>query len=215
VEPGNLAQWVGAGMTLAAVTVALFKEDILRLLRHPELEVRLEPRYPDCVKTAFAHDTWKGSRYWLRLWVANVGKVRAEKVEVYVAGASVEEGGSFVPLPQFTPMNLRWSYSPYNSPLIYVDGISPQMGRYCDFGAISEPTHPHLVSLPDPTRLGLQTEVGRPTAEWLPRGKYRFDLLIAASNCEPVKRVVELHLTGRWSEDETDMFTNCVIVKVH
>jgi hypothetical protein len=38
---GSIAQWVGALGTLAAVGVALFKEDVLRALRRPELAVSI------------------------------------------------------------------------------------------------------------------------------------------------------------------------------
>jgi hypothetical protein len=108
---GNYAQWTGAGLTALAITVALFKESIIRCLRHPELTARLEARYPDCVKTPVSHEMWHGSRYFLRLWIENAGDVRADDVEVFVARAWVEgKRGSFEELPQFTPMNLRWSY---------------------------------------------------------------------------------------------------------
>lgn len=118
-----------------AITVALFKESILHKLRHPELTARLEARHPDCVKTPLSHGGWDGSRYFLRLWIENVGDARADGVEVFVARAWVEgKEGSFEELPQFTAMNLRWSYSEYHKPTIYTDGISPRMGRYCDLG---------------------------------------------------------------------------------
>jgi hypothetical protein len=181
--------------------------------------VRLEARHPDCVKTPVSEGTWHGSRYFLRLWIVNDGDVRAAKVEVFLSRAWVESGaGSFVAVPQFTPMNLRWSYSDYHKPTIYTDGISPRMGRYCDFGAISDPMHPTLKSLPrqsEKTCLALQFEFLRPATEWLLPGKYKFEILLAASNCEPVARVVEFHLTGLWSDDETDMFANGFVVGVH
>jgi hypothetical protein len=215
---GNYAQWAGAGLTALAITVALFKESIIRWLRHPELTARLEARHPDCVKTPVSHETWHGSRYFLRLWIGNVGDVRADDVEVFVALAWAEgKKGSFEELPQFTPMNLRWSYSDYQKPTIYTDGISPRMGRHCDFGAISDPTHPTLRSLPEDsgkTRLALQFQFLRPATEWLVPGKYRFEIVLAGSNCKPVARVVELHLTGLWSDDEADMFANGFVVGV-
>lgn len=216
---GNYAQWTGAGLTALAIAVALFKEDFIRLLRHPKLKGRLEARDPDCVKTPTNHnEEWHGFRYFLRLWIENVGNVRAEEVEVFLSRAWVEKKGSFKELSQFTPMNLRWSNSDYQKPTIAVDGISPRMGRYCDFGSISDPAHPVLKALPDnagKTRLNLVTQVLRPAADWLPPGKYKFEVLLAGSNCEPVAWVVVLHLTGLWSDDPTEMFANGFVAEVH
>lgn len=47
---GNAAQWVGALMTLLAVNVALFKEDIIKLWKRPALGLRIALRAPDCEK---------------------------------------------------------------------------------------------------------------------------------------------------------------------
>ena len=124
-----------------------------------------------------------------------------------------EQAGSFVELPDFTPMNLRWSNGDYQKPTISTDGISPGMGRYCDFGAISDPVHPALPPS-NKTRLSLQFQFLRPTTDWLPPGKYKFEILLAGSNCEPVGWFVELHLTGAWSEDEEEMFKNGFVAKV-
>jgi hypothetical protein len=215
---GNLAQWFGAFLTFCAVVVALFKEDFLRWRRHPELTARLNAEHPDCVKTPVKHgDTWRGSRYFLRLWIANEGDVRADKVEVFLANAWVErKAGSWEELPQFTPMNLRWSYGDWKKPTIYADGISPRMARYCDLAAITKPGHPDLLSVSEPekTRLGLQFEFFGPASEYLPTGKYRFEILVAASNRNPVSYFVEIHLTGLWSDNEADMLKNGFTVTV-
>lgn len=106
-------------------------------------------------------------------------------------------------MSQFRPMNLRWSFLGWKNPVIHAVGISPDMGRHCDLGAITDPNHPDLRFLPEEpgkTRLCLQTEFLGPTTSWLLRGKYRFRLLVAASNRKPVAYLVEIHLTGLWSE---------------
>jgi hypothetical protein len=214
---GSVAQWVGAVLTATAITFALLKEEILRRFRHPELTARLNAEHPDCVKTPVKHGEWKGSRYFLRLWIENKGDVRADKVEVFLARAWVERKvGYWGELPEFTPMNLRWSNGDWKNPTIYADGISPRMGRYCDLGAISDPAHPDLRSFPEAgkTRLCLQYEFFQPASEYLLPGKYRFEILVAASNREPVAYFVEIHLTGLWSQDEREMFKNRFTVSV-
>jgi hypothetical protein len=97
-----------------------------------------------------------------------------------------------------------------------VDGISRRMGRYCDFAAITQPGHPDLksVSEPEKTRLGLQFEFFGPASEYLPTGKYRFEILVAASNRNPVVHFVEIRLTGLWSGNEADMLKDGFTVSV-
>lgn len=214
VQWGNVAQWVGALMTFAAVMVALFKEDFIRRRRHPKLTASIEPKYPDCHRTAVEwrgvnkEKPWKGWNYWLRLWVKNEGNVRAEKVEVFLSRAWVWKNSSFEPLTNFTPMNFLWSYTRD----AYVDGISPEMRRLCDFGSILEPAYsnPPLSE----TRLSLRLQVAPPTTDWLPPGRYKFEIKIAGSNCEPVTRCIHLHLTGRWHEEPTEMLAHGFTVTV-
>jgi hypothetical protein len=210
-----MAQWAGVLATSTAIMVALFKESIIRLIRHPRMTVNIEAKYPDCVRTPVHDNEWKGSRYFLRLWIANEGSVRADKVEVFLSQALVKRDGDFSPVSQFTPMNLRWSYSDYNKPQITVDGISPGMKRLCDFGAVTDPEHPVLKSLtPDPTktRLSLQLEALQPATDWLLPGKYTFEVKVVGSNCKPVSRWINFHLTGVWSEGAEEMMSHGFVI---
>lgn len=208
---GNVAQLAGVFVTGAAVLVALFKEDFIRRRRHPKLTASIEAKHPYCIRTAVQwpgpnqERPWRGWKYWLRVWVKNEGNVRAEKPEVFLSRAWVwNDNRSFEPLPNFTPMNLLWSYTDD----AYVDGISPDMRRLCDIGSILEPTYSNpanpLQSLSE-TRLVLRLQNH---TDWLPPGRYKFELKIAGSNCEPVTHCIHLHLTGRWHEEPTEMLAH-------
>lgn len=216
MDLGNVAQWVGAVGTISAVLVALFKEDLLRWRRRPELVAVLKAERPYCVKTPEHHGTppnvWNGSRYFIRLMVTNMGNVRADKVEVFLSSAVVEETNQ--PVPNFIPMNLKWSYIGS----IYADGISPDMSRLCDFAAITDPTwppfkeeRPSALSEKE-TCLSLILEVGLSRRDFLPPGRYKFEVTMAASNCKPVRQQFRLHLTGRWEADEKVMFAHGFVV---
>jgi hypothetical protein len=214
---GNAAQWASAILASLAIAFALFKEGVLSWFWHPKLTARMKAEHPDCVKAPLKHGEWSGARYFLRLWIRNEGTVRAQKVEVFLAKAWVERKvDDWTELPHFTPMNLRWSYGDWKNPTIYADGISPRMARYCDFAGITKPGHPDLMSVSEPekTRLGLQFEFLGPAKEYLPTGKYRFEILVAASNRNPVAYVVEIHLTGLWSDNEAEMLKNGFTVSV-
>src|ERR1700690_3113671 len=82
--PSSLAQWVGAVATSSAVLVALFKDQIFRYFRRPKLVISISPEPPDTLLSRMrvsdkdGSDQWLGA-YWLRLWVQNEGKDRAEQ----------------------------------------------------------------------------------------------------------------------------------------
>jgi hypothetical protein len=221
LAPSTLAQWVAAVATSLAVIIALFKEAITRRFRRPDLILRIKPADPDCIKTP-VHVTsagnvrWSGQAYFLRVWVENRGKQRAEKVQVFLASVRRRlAGGSFEPVKDFAPMNLRWSHTDFVEPEIYADGISPGMGKHCDLGCISEPSNPTLQRLPDMVEgqvtLDLWLEVFPANqGHRLPPGEYRLEIKTAGSNCMPAIHRISLNLTGRWFADERKMFSDGV-----
>jgi hypothetical protein len=158
-----------------------------------------------------------GCRYFLRLWIRNDGSARAKDVEVFLLrGLKERKNDVFEEMVGFAPMNLRWSYGDYSKPTIYVSGISPRMGRYCDFVAVSDPVHPDLRGLPDAdrTRIAIQNEFFGPAANWPGPGRFKFEVLVAASNRRPATYVIDFRLTGFWSENEAEMFQSGFVVSV-
>jgi hypothetical protein len=219
MDLGNAAQWVGAVGTISAVIVALFKEEIQRWFRRPELVAVLKAEYPYCVKTPEHHgsppNVWRGSRYWIRVMVWNHGNARAEQVEVFLSSVTDEKTNELV--HRFVPMNFRWS----NTDKIYAVGISPDMSRLCDLAAVSDAGHPEFkhsrpsgLSNDKQTCLSLRTESVPSRTDWLPPGKYVCVVRIAASNCKPKDWKIRLHLTGQWSEDEKEMLPHGIDVSV-
>lgn len=212
---GNVAQWVGAILTACAIFFALFKEEILGRFWPPELVAELKAERPYCYK-APAHEKlqgapdWYGFRYWIRVLIRNVGERRANNVEVFLSSAVDEKTNQQV--RGFQPMNLKWSYIDK----IYAEGISPDMSRFCDFAAVSDPANPtfnqgrpsEILNDKQKTCLCLCLEAGVPRTDWLPPGHYQFVIRIAASNCKPTDWMFRLHLTGQWTEDEKEMYAH-------
>lgn len=225
VEIGTLAQWAGATATFLAVLVALFKDEMLRCWRKPNLTVSVALVPPNCHKTTLTYAVRKtpvtyGSAdcYYLRVWVANEGKTRAERVQVF-ASKLFRRGadGSFKEVEAFLPMNLRWAHGHQASggPEIFAEGISPEMGKHCDLGHVVDPKFrkdagddlPGVAA--DHTILALDLEVQPATLTHLiPPGVYRLELRVAAANCAPVTEAIELTITGKWFEDQTQMFSD-------
>ena len=225
MEIGTLAQWAGATATFLAVLVALFKDEMLRWWRKPKLTVSVALAPPDCHKTTLTYVVRRtavtygaADCYYLRVWVANVGKTRAERVQVFASKLQRRSAdNSFKEVEAFLPMNLRWAHGQQapGGPEIFAEGISPEMGKHCDLGHVVDPKFRKDVGedLPgiaaDHTILALDLEVQPATLSHLiPPGVYRLELRVAAANSAPVTKAIELTITGKWFEDQTQMFSD-------
>lgn len=221
------AQWVGAIATSSAVLIALFKEEFLKRWRRPKLIARIQSKPPDCLLSAgFQKDgqgniIWTGDAYWIRLWIENRGRSRAEQVQVFIAELYKRDTSkNFVPLSDFAPMNLRWANArDWRNPEIFAPGISHQMGKHCDLCDIVDPSKPRpggvMKGYEGQSIANLQLEVF-PTNERhrLTPGEYCLRLMVAGANADPVESYVELTIRGTWSSDMEVMFRDCVGVAV-
>ncbi|MCU0224287.1 MAG: hypothetical protein MUF27_09480 [Acidobacteria bacterium] len=222
------ADAVGLGAALAtisAVIVALLKEDLTKLWRRPKLRVVARVAPPDCHKTVLRARPTRGSDcsfpvYYFRVWVENEGNVRAEQVQVFFASLLLRHAdGSFKEDTHFLPLNLKWAHSQQRlgGPEVFAEGISPGMGKHCDFGFIVHPTGRGKVIRdlpgvpPDKCIMVLDLEVSPNTdSDLLAPGVYRLVLKVAAANSKPVTKTLELTLDGDWYEDEARMFRDGV-----
>ena len=228
---GSIAQWVSAGATLSAVAVALFKDEFFRWRRRPLLGVSIKPGPPDCSKTILSYQVQRvamtfvrAEYYSIRLWIANDGRSRAEQVQVFVSQLLKQSAdGSYRKVDSFLPMNLRWSHGtdPHGVPEIFADGISPGMGKHCDFGhvvALSSQADLNEVVGESPdgrTVFALDLEI-IPTSKThlIPPGKYKLELRVAGSNTRASSWTVNLNLTGEWHDTADKMFTDGIGVSV-
>jgi hypothetical protein len=156
--------------------------------------------------------------YFLRLWIQNEGRSRAEKVQVFIRRLLRETAnGTFIPMDSFIPMNLRWGNAE-----VFADGISPGMGLHCNLARVADPANRkdigdnHPDAKPNETILVLQTEM-QPTNYChilLPDNTYHIELLIAGANCRPTPYTIELTITGKWFEEREKMFQDGVMMRV-
>lgn len=228
---GTVGQWVGAIGTSCAVIVALFKDEVTKRWRRPKLFVTAELRPPHCHMTTLgpyqvqrtALTTVVTACYYLRLWIENNGRSRADRVQVFVARVQRKiADGTFSDVSSFLPMNLRWSHGlPDGGVEIYADGISPKMGKHCDLARIIDPVNrkdfgediPGLSA--ESTVLALELEVRPNTGAHLLRpGQYRIEIHLAAANCVPSINTIEMTVTGKWSKDEGWMFREGIGMRV-
>jgi hypothetical protein len=219
----------GAAATLLAVLIALFKEDVRAWWRHPALQASIRLRPPDCHKVEIAFFDEAGQIrarapcYYFRIWVENTGTVRAEQVQVYVSRLLRKHTqGHFEQIDTFIPMNLRWAMGPQppERPEVFAAGISPKMGKHCDLGRIVEPKtyqriRPTIPGVPpDATFMELDLEVQSLTnSHIIIPGTYRLEIVLAAANCLPINKPIELTITGKWFDSDAQMFADGVALK--
>jgi hypothetical protein len=224
LAPSTLAQYLGSGATFAAVFVALFKDEVLRHIRSPKLAVRIKSEPPDCllVPTAIVYNAtavlWTGPIYYLRLWIENVGKGRAEQVQVFVAELFRENAnGKFGAVAEFEPMNLRWSNSrDPNNPEIFAPGISPDFGKHCDLCSISDPANPvdHQGYAGQCVGSLLLEVVPSADRHRLPPGNYILRIRVGAANAASVTTYVQINIKGTWSPDRETMLRDHLGVQI-
>jgi hypothetical protein len=215
----EIAAWAAASATFLAALVALLKEDLVSLWRRPRLDVRIRLAPPDCHKTEFTLGSARTGEflgawpcYYLRVWVENLGNIRAKYVEVFARRLLRKHADDrFKEEPQFLPINLKWSHTGE----VILPGISSEMGRFCDIGHVVHPDATakvgHAISgtAPGVTVFCLDLQVAPNTkTHLLSPGIYRLEIRVAAANSRPVDHTIELTLTGKWFEDQAKMFTD-------
>ncbi len=218
----DAAVWAGSFATLLAVTVALLKEELMRIWRRPKLDARIRLSAPDCQKTKMTLYNQAGAItdvsdcFYFRLWIENTGNQRAEKVQVFLSKFLRRHAdGSFVEDKAFLPMNLRWTHSQPSAPEIFADGISPKMGKHCELGHFLDPGKRVTFGIdlpnisPHQTILELELEVAPNTLTHLvPPGVYQLEIKLAAANTEPKTKTIEINHTGDWYPEENKMFSD-------
>ena len=163
---------------------------------------------------------WTGEAYYVRAGVANAGRSRAEKVQVYAARLAVAGADrTYTDVPGFIPLNVKWSNSPHGSGSPILDGISPKMAAFCDLVGLTDPANPYQGrpkhAQPNVTIAQLQLEVDPLSgSNLLAPGTYRLTLRIAAANASPIDKVFEFTHTGAWFPDDSRMRRECLGVSL-
>jgi len=218
VRWGTVADWLVATGTLIVAVVAVFQDSIRARFYRPNFRVSTKAEPPDCVAVPFTDKD--GGRIadsiYLRIWVENIGNATAESVEVYAKELHRQrEDGRWETVSSFPNMNLVWS----NIRAMLFPSISPEMGKHCDVGHITDPASRHHMRESNP-RLHLATQqtslafdlIATPNNRnhIIGPGEYRLEILVAAKNARPIKRTIAISLSGTWDSDETTMLRDHV-----
>jgi hypothetical protein len=231
IEQGSSAEWataiatsVLAALTLLVAIVAAFQDRIRSWIWHPKLELHLIPEPPDCHKIPMTWEPSLGDKrradcYYLRVQVANTGNQAAEMVEMYLDRVLERTSKGFERRQSFLPMNLVWAH--FNRP--FLDRLSPHLPKHCALAHVLKPSERDRMSdaennpdfNPDQTILSLDLVVKPNTkGHLLPTGTYRLKLVLGASNATPVTKWVEIDHTGQWFDDEQEMLSRGLQIRL-
>jgi len=204
-----------------ALAIASWQELRRRVIR-PDLELRIAPTSPDCVKIpTLSRQRITADAYYIRARVANTGNRRADNVEVYAAGLLRRQSdGSFTKEKDFLPMSMTWAHTED----IVLPAILPGAERYCGIASVFDPAlrakfpaqDREFPDVPrEATILSLQTKYKVNDRNYLlPPGTYRLVLELAAENVRPIRYSLEITVTGKWFDDEAQMLDRGIDVKV-
>jgi hypothetical protein len=162
--------------TVAAVLVALFGDQLRRMIFHPIFSVTIKDGPSDNVLIKKVNGCYS---YFSRLWIENKGSSPAKNIEVYVKNVKKKnDQGIFIEDKSWQPMNLKWS----NIGGIYLENLPVGMGKHCDFTEIFS-KHQWFVfcSIDPPNNGGHQKSLG----------EYTIEVLVASTNhVKPVSVVI-------------------------
>jgi hypothetical protein len=219
---GTVADWFVAGGTVVLAAVAVFQDTIRGWFYRPDFRVSIKTEPPDCVAVPFhrTDGTFVAHSIYLRARIENIGNVTAKNVEVYAKALQRQRlDKTWEPVAAFPPMNLKWA----DIGLMYFPSIAPEMSKHCDIAHISDPARRQLLNEEVP-RLGLTAQqaslafdvvaVPNHRGHIVGPGDYRLEIIVAAENARPTRKLVAISLKGLWDPDETKMLRDGVGITV-
>jgi hypothetical protein len=216
----SISDWVQIGSTFFLGIIAIYAPYLAEKLKYkyflPKLRVKFKLTPPDCHRTRRVGKNSDFPVYYFRFLVGNFGKTKAEECEVFLEKIYKENSaGEMIENKKFSPVNLKWSgiRDPYKRT------IQPEKEMYCDLGRIQHPDDDYSsvykgFSNKDQTSNKFILELPeRYYSQWdcLTPGKYILQLSIYSNNAKKISHKFSLSWTGKWEDEELNMFNELVI----
>ena len=220
MEQISVRDWVQIGSTILLASVAFIAPYLIErwkfTYRSPKLKIKFKLAPPDCHQTQWNEGGMITPVYYFRFLVENIGKSQAEACEVFLEKIFKENSaGEMIEDKNFTPVNLKWSGA--RDPIERT--IQPGKEMYCDLGRIHHPNYNYQsvyknISKKDQSLSKFVFElIEGYYSQWdcLIPGKYKIVASVYSKNTDKVSRQFSLSWTGKWEDDEENMFNELVI----
>ncbi len=204
----SLNEWLlilFTGVIAFAAVTSIFQDRIRALLWHPELDLKIEPRPPDCHKTGWYPnpDVALGRTlpcYYYRARIHNNGKETARHIEVFIQDIRRKTTtGAWEAFERFIPQYLVWAIVPPGQ--THLPMLLPRSHRHFDLAHVVRPSdrkllpREHDADAPeDRTVVSLNVDVPYlRKGHLLPPGEYRITLTVGGINAASKNFVLELN----------------------
>jgi hypothetical protein len=216
----SLSNWIQISLTLLLAATAFLAPYLIErwkfTYRSPKLKIKFKLAPPGCHLTQMVGVGIDFPVYYFRFLVENIGKTQAEECEVFLEKIYKENSsGEMIKFKNFSPVNLKWSG--IREPFKRI--IQPGKEMFCDIGKVQHPDHNYeskyrSISARDQRVNKFIFELPEIYySQWdcLIPGKYRITVSVYSKNAEKVSRNFNISWTGRWENEESNMFNELVI----
>lgn len=215
----NLTDILTALGTVGAVVTSVFffyKERIKNYRNRPKLKLDIHFYPPESNSTRVHSAGFQIHAYWFRLFVMNTGKSNAKDLEVLIEKVEKKTLDKWETYPEFLPSNLVWTH--INLP--YLSNLLPGTMKNVDLGYIIDPSKRGLNTLEynnifphSPTDIIFNVVLSvKPYNQYniIGPGEYKFNLIVGASNCDPVREKFKLIFSNDWQQDINQMIEKTI-----
>jgi len=233
----NTSDWVLIGTTLVLGTIALIAptatEYIKRRWRSPKITLSFSRITPYCHKTFYRLNPGlticpdpapiiNEPVFFFRFKVQNTGKSRLNSCEAVLEQLWIyDSANNPQKLPGFNDVSLLWADS-NKQPII---DIGPRRSKYCNLGHVASVDYQdsresslandipglHLPALRFMFELAHHPH-SQPNC--LVPGNYAIKVVLYSDNAPPEDLFFQIAWSGRWQDDETEMFRELAINKI-
>lgn len=159
----TIADWLGVGVSLMVVCVALGQDHIKRWIQRPKFLLEYEDSIEFCSPFEYPNGLQQG--FQIRLKVSNIANWSAHEVEVHLL--NVKKSGNAKKL-NFVPIRLKWTHGgPVARPY-----LAPHTSAFVDLGCLV----PQEIA--QEAWLNLNTEVDTSSCYKYAGGSYEFDIAV-------------------------------------
>ncbi len=216
----TISDWVQICSTLFLGAIAIYTPYLVEKIKHTyfasKLRIKFKLATPGCHQTRRVGPSLDFPVYYFRFLVENFGKTPAEECEVFLEKIFKENSaGEMIENKKFWPVNLKWSgvRDPYKRT------IQPEKEMFCDLGSIQHPSD-HYRSIykgfsykDEEANKFIFEFPEKYFSQWdcLTPGKYILKISVYSNNARKISHQFLLSWTGKWEDDEPNMFNELVI----